>query len=140
MRRHSSTVRRVIRIIRNNHMWDPGAADRMQVSQVDISHAYFNARTDPRKPTYVELLAELGAPTGTCGRLKRHMCGTSHAAKGNTTSAVAISRSLLCAGRGLHVTFLPPAARPSVQPSRRRLHHSRPQERARLVRGAAREG
>ena len=52
----------------------------MQISLVDISRAYFNARTDPRKPTYVELPEEVEAPPGSCARLKRHMYGTRHAA------------------------------------------------------------
>ena len=37
---------------------DPNSPDRIQVSFIDISRAYFCAATDPDEPTYVELPAE----------------------------------------------------------------------------------
>lgn len=49
---------------------------------MDLSHADFNAKTDPNDPIYVELLPEFGAPPGTCGLLQRHMYGTRRAAEG----------------------------------------------------------
>ena len=54
----------------------------MQISMIDISRAYFNAKTDPARPTYVELPAEAGAPPGSCALLRRHMYGTQRAAEG----------------------------------------------------------
>ena len=62
--------------------WSPTSPQRMQMSLIDISRAYFNAPTDPLKPSYVELPAEAGAPSGTCALLKRHMYGTQKAADG----------------------------------------------------------
>ena len=62
--------------------WAPESEDRMQLSFIDISRAYFNAHVDPSEPTYVELPPEAGAPAGTCGRLRRHMYGTQKAAEG----------------------------------------------------------
>ena len=49
---------------------------------VDISRAYFNAKTSEDEPIYVELPVEAGAPPGTCALLKRHMYGTRRAAEG----------------------------------------------------------
>ena len=49
---------------------------------IDISRAYFNAKTSEDDPIYVELPAEMGAPPGTCALLKRHMYGTRRAAEG----------------------------------------------------------
>ena len=49
---------------------------------LDISRAYFNAKTDESHPTYVDLPSEVGAPSGTCGLLKKHMYGTQRAAEG----------------------------------------------------------
>ena len=62
--------------------WAPESEDRMQLSFIDISRAYFNAHVDPSEPTYVELPPEAGVPAGTCGRLRRHMYGTQKAAEG----------------------------------------------------------
>ena len=49
---------------------------------IDISRAYFNAKTDEEDPTYVELPSEMGAAPGMCGLLRRHMYGTRRAAGG----------------------------------------------------------
>ena len=49
---------------------------------IDISRAYFNAKTDEEVPTYVEVPNELGAEPGMCGLLRRHMYGTRRAAEG----------------------------------------------------------
>ena len=62
--------------------WDPKSESRMQVILLDMSRAYFNAKTDEEHPTYVELPAEEGAPPGMCGLLKKHMYGTQRAAEG----------------------------------------------------------
>jgi hypothetical protein len=57
--------------------------DRVQVSFIDISRAYFNARTDPSKPVYVQLPPEdREHGLGLCGRLNVHMYGTRPAADG----------------------------------------------------------
>ena len=62
---------------------DPLSEDRVQVSLVDISRAYFNASTDPENPTYVQLPAEdPDAGRDLCGLLMKHMYGTQRAAEG----------------------------------------------------------
>ena len=62
--------------------WEPTSEDRMQILLIDISRAYFNAKTDDSRPTYVELPLEGGVAAGTCALLKRHMYGTQRAADG----------------------------------------------------------
>ena len=62
--------------------WDKKSESRMQLLLLDISRAYFNAKTDPEKPTYVQLPDEIGAPPGTCALLRKHMYGTQRAAEG----------------------------------------------------------
>ena len=49
---------------------------------VDISRAYFNAKTSDDDPIYVDLPAEAEAPEGMCALLRRHMYGTRRAADG----------------------------------------------------------
>jgi hypothetical protein len=49
---------------------------------IDISRAYFNAKTSEDEPIYVELPQEAGAPEGMCALLRRHMYGTRRAADG----------------------------------------------------------
>ena len=49
---------------------------RLQVSMIDISRAYFNAKVDESDPVYVELPPEIDAPPGSCALLRRHMYGT----------------------------------------------------------------
>ena len=62
---------------------EPTSEERMQISLVDISRAYFNAKIDQQHPTFVELPPEHPmAGRGLCGRLQRHMYGTRHAAQG----------------------------------------------------------
>jgi hypothetical protein len=62
---------------------DPDSEERMQVSAVDISRAYFNASTEGCPPTYVQLPAEHpDSARGMCGFLLKHMCGTQAAADG----------------------------------------------------------
>ena len=63
-------------------VWAGDSPNRQQILLLDISRAYFNARTDDDDPVYVELPPELGAPPGSCGLLKRHMYGTRRAAEG----------------------------------------------------------
>ena len=62
--------------------WEAKSEKRMQVSMIDISRAYFNAKTDPRDLVYVQFPPDMGAPSGTCGLLRRHMYGTRRAAEG----------------------------------------------------------
>ena len=55
----------------------------MQVSLVDISRAYFHARTDDKNPLFVELPPEdPDYGKGLCGQLNVHMYGTRPAADG----------------------------------------------------------
>ena len=61
---------------------DPKSADRIQVSFIDISRAYFCAATDPNDPTYVELHQEDPDHGILVGRLCKHMYGTRKAADG----------------------------------------------------------
>ena len=62
---------------------DPESDERMQVSAVDISRAYFNASTEGCPPTYVQLMAEHpDSHRGMCGVLLKHMYGTQAAADG----------------------------------------------------------
>ena len=53
----------------------------MQLLLVDISRAYFKAKADPSRPTYVELPPGAEAPAGTCALLRRRMYGTQRAAE-----------------------------------------------------------
>jgi len=67
--------------MRNEPQWT--GDNRIQVSFVDISRAYFNARTDPEHPVYVDLPREdPDWGKGLCGRLNVHMYGTRPAADG----------------------------------------------------------
>ena len=64
-------------------MWEHEGDDRIQLSLVDISRAYFNAKTDPAKPVCVQLPEEHPQfKNGMCGLLLRHMYGTQRAADG----------------------------------------------------------
>ena len=57
--------------------------DRVQVSLIDISRAYFHAKTSDEHPTYVQLPAEdFDYGKGLCGKLLVHMHGTRRAAQG----------------------------------------------------------
>ena len=62
----------------------PESEDRTQISVIDISRAYFNARKhEGDEPTYVELPDEdPGKAQGLCGLLNVHMYGTRAAADG----------------------------------------------------------
>ena len=62
--------------------YDPEADDRMQVSMMDISRAYFNAKTDGDSPTYVALPTEDPDHEEMEALLLRHMYGTRAAADG----------------------------------------------------------
>ncbi|MBS94029.1 MAG: hypothetical protein CL799_06265 [Chromatiales bacterium] len=63
-------------------VWDPEAADRMQISFVDIARAYFNAKLDEGEQTYVCLPNEDDDSETHCAKLLRHMYGTRAAADG----------------------------------------------------------
>ena len=62
--------------------YNPKSERRMQLSFLDISRAYFNAKTDEASPTYVALPAEDPDAEEKCGLLLRHMYGTRAAADG----------------------------------------------------------
>ena len=64
------------------HCRDPLSERRTQVSLIDISRAYFNARTDDAEPVYVQFPPEAHYLDGKCGLLRRHMYGTRRAAEG----------------------------------------------------------
>jgi hypothetical protein len=61
---------------------EPKSEERTQVSFLDISRAYFNAKTDEDQVTYVQLPAEDPDCGVLCARLLRHMYGTRAAADG----------------------------------------------------------
>ena len=61
---------------------DSTSENRTQLLIIDISKAYFNAKTDEEDPTHVELPNEMGADPGMCGLPRRHMYGTRRAAEG----------------------------------------------------------
>ena len=61
---------------------DPSSERRLQLSTVDISRAYFNAKTDPLDPVYVSLPEEDPDHLEKVGLLLRHMYGTRRAADG----------------------------------------------------------
>ena len=61
----------------------PSSSRRTQVSVVDISRAYFNAKVDAERPAFVELPDEdSDKAKGMCGQLDYHMYGTRPAGKG----------------------------------------------------------
>ncbi len=62
--------------------YDPKSARRMQISLMDISRAYFNAKCDDKTVTYVNLPPEDHDAETMCARLLRHMYGTRAAADG----------------------------------------------------------
>ena len=65
------------------HDRSPTSELRTQVSVVDISRAYFNAKIDESQPSFVELPPEdPDKERGMCGRLVFHMYGTRPAGKG----------------------------------------------------------
>ena len=53
--------------------WDPSSPNRTQILMLDISRAYFNAKTSPDDPIYVELPAEAGAKPGTWSVTTTHV-------------------------------------------------------------------
>ncbi len=64
-------------------IWDPTSPQRTQVSFVDITRAYFNAKVDrDAAPCFVELPPEDADSGKLCGELLRHMYGTRSAADG----------------------------------------------------------
>ena len=65
---------------RPQHVRGPTSERRAQVSAVDISRAYFNARAEVSDPTYVMLPPKHPDHKEKCGPLKKHMYGTRTAA------------------------------------------------------------
>ena len=64
-------------------VWDPKSSRRVQLSFIDISRAYFNAKVDREAaPCFVELPPEDPDRATMCGELLRHMYGTRSAADG----------------------------------------------------------
>ena len=64
-------------------VWDPHSPQRVQLSFVDITRAYFNAEMDPRDPpTFVQLPVEDKDSETMAAQLLRHMYGTRMAADG----------------------------------------------------------
>ena len=61
---------------------DGKSSNRMQISLIDISRAYFNATCNPEKPTFVALPTEHPDYTSKSGVLLKHMYGTQAAADG----------------------------------------------------------
>ena len=62
--------------------WDPESENRTQIMLVDISRAYFNAKTSDDDPIYVQLPLEAGESATTGALLRRHTYGTRRAAEG----------------------------------------------------------
>ena len=62
---------------------DPKSEMRIQVSLIDISRAYFNAKVSEKDPTFVMLPPEHPKHgQGLCAKLLKHMYGTRRAAEG----------------------------------------------------------
>ncbi len=63
--------------------WDPESPTRTQISMVDVTRAYFNAKIDAAEPdTFVQLPQEEADSESMCAKLLRHMYGTRLAADG----------------------------------------------------------
>ncbi len=62
--------------------YDPRSEHRTQISLLDISRAYFNAKLDPGVDTYVQLPEEDEDHGNMCAKLICHMYGTRPAADG----------------------------------------------------------
>ena len=62
--------------------YDPESEDRIQISLLDISRAYFNAKVDDDASTYVQLPEEDEDSESKEAKLVRHMYGTRGAADG----------------------------------------------------------
>ena len=63
--------------------WNPSSETQTQLSFVDVSKAYLNAKVDlEAHPTFVELPREDNDHTTMCGDLWKHMYGTRMAADG----------------------------------------------------------
>ena len=64
------------------HCRDPLSEERTQILLIDISRAYFNAKTNADDPVYVQFPPEMNMDSSQCGLLRRHMYGTRRAAEG----------------------------------------------------------
>ena len=62
--------------------YNPASGQRTQISLIDISRAYFNAKIDEDVETYVQLPEEDEDSASMCAKLLRHMYGTRPAADG----------------------------------------------------------
>ena len=61
---------------------DGRSPNRIQLSLIDISRAYFNAKCDPARSTSLALPTEDKDYRSTCGLLLKHMYGTQAAGNG----------------------------------------------------------
>ena len=94
---------------------DPESEDRAQILLIDISRAYFNARTNPDDPIYVQLPTEAGYGPEQRGLLRRHMCGTRRAAEGwqDEYSATLVAEGFL-QGKASACVFVHPVRKIAV--------------------------
>ena len=76
---------------------DPDSEQRTQLLMVDVSRAYFHAKTKDDEPIYVQLPPEAGCGSEQCKLLRRHMYGTRRAAEGwqDEYSATLVSAGFL---------------------------------------------
>ena len=65
--------------------------NRMQLSLIDISRAYFNATYDPAKPPFVALPTEHPDYQSTCGLLLKNMYGFNLPPTGGSRGAARVS-------------------------------------------------
>ena len=73
---------------------DPESEQRIQISGIDMSRAYFSAERDPNAPNYVELPEEHPAKRkGMCALLRKHMYGTRKAADGIASAALRLYKT-----------------------------------------------
>ena len=87
--------------------YDPKSDRRTQVSLMDISRAYFNAKIDPGVETYVQLPPEDAQSEHMIGKLLRHMYGTRAAADGwqEEYSAFLVEKLGMCQGTSSPCVF-----------------------------------
>ena len=62
--------------------WDLLSERRAQIMLIDVSRAYFNAKTSDDEPIYVEVPREAEAAPWMCARLRWHKYGTRRDAEG----------------------------------------------------------
>ena len=105
---------------------DPDSEQRTQVLMIDISRAYFNAKTSDDDPIYVELPQEAEAPEGMCALLKRHMYGTRRAADGWQATEEYGKKEKPARHPAVRTQLPKPPNRRTAAELRRRRHSERP--------------